>query len=232
MPIEHYLFCHPKPVPKDVKTSSRGVTPFCRNGVWHLLDVVGQCYYPNVADWIEETRRYGLSRRVPKNLDFSLLTPASRIIILHSRANIRNWPDFLKHDPELNWQCPRRIENHPKHDQWPEHWVEHGMEGQEHMCSGWWWHDVEGGEPRPDPFNVRYVVRPFPRDDKPPTFQYAASQPPLVEGKTIPRSYTLAGVGSFPCSRIVTVRDKGAAYEQARDRIAETCSLPFAEVDE
>jgi len=66
-----------------------GVNLVERQGVWHILDWVGTKYYENVPDYIEELRRFGLSRRIPKNLDFSKLTNESRIILIHEKAILR-----------------------------------------------------------------------------------------------------------------------------------------------
>jgi hypothetical protein len=57
--------------------------------------VVGEAYYPNVADMVEEIRNQGLSRRLPKSIDFSKLTSASRIILAHPRAVLANWRELL-----------------------------------------------------------------------------------------------------------------------------------------
>jgi hypothetical protein len=60
------------------------------NGVTHILDWVGYKYYPNPSDFYEETRLYGLSRRINSNLDFSRLSRKSRILLIHPRAYLEN----------------------------------------------------------------------------------------------------------------------------------------------
>jgi len=73
------------------------------NGAWHLVFWVGAEFYPNVWDFIEETRVAGASRRVPSSMDFSKLTPASRMIFVHPQAKV----DVTV--PELYCPCPKGV---------------------------------------------------------------------------------------------------------------------------
>jgi hypothetical protein len=74
MPIEHFLIDPPNPIPDDLGLTPVGVKLFERDGVFHILDWVGSAHYKNVADFIEETRNFGASRRLSKSTDFSKLT--------------------------------------------------------------------------------------------------------------------------------------------------------------
>jgi hypothetical protein len=86
-PIENFLVDSPIPIDKnDYGLSSKGTTWLEKDGVWHLLDIVGENYYPNVADFVEEARRMGISRRLSGKLEFERLTKDSRIILLHRRV--------------------------------------------------------------------------------------------------------------------------------------------------
>src|SRR5579859_2113521 len=78
----------------------RGDTP----GVFDVWDVVGEGYYPNVADFLEEARRYGVSRRVSRTLDFSKISPYSRLVILHAKAAVINWQQMYA--PDWKRPCP------------------------------------------------------------------------------------------------------------------------------
>jgi hypothetical protein len=235
LPIEHFLFCSPWTPPPDVKLTARGVQWWKdAQGTWHLLDICGSEHYPNVADWIEESRRFGVSRRIRKNLEFDRLTRASRLILLHARANILNWRDFLAHDLEMAWDCPRRVPTHRLHKRWSEHQTITSMEAQEEMCSGFWWHDVEGGETTEDPFDKRIVTRAMP------SFSYHAWEPPREPvfageppGPPIKRIYTLAGVGAFPATRLVVIRAQDGSHGSTTRQIKETgCTLRVEEEDE
>jgi len=94
--------------------------------VHHIFDVVGQEFYPYPADYVEETRRLGASRRLPANLDFSQLEPGSRLVLIHARAVIENFTEYPQ-PPEVG--CPKGI-------------YPHTLSPLAEMCAGLWWHDL------------------------------------------------------------------------------------------
>ncbi len=96
------------------------------DSVHHIFDVVGQEFYPYPADYVEETRRLGASRRLPANLDFSRLGPGSRLVLIHARAVIENFSAYPQ--PPLV-QCPKGIDAH-------------ALSPLPEMCAGLWWHDL------------------------------------------------------------------------------------------
>lgn len=59
---------------------------------------VGEEFYPSLFDFVEEARRFGISRKVPPTFPFSQLTPGkSRMVFLHKKA----YPKFSYIDVEL-----------------------------------------------------------------------------------------------------------------------------------
>lgn len=92
------------------------------DGVWHVFDWVGAEHYPNAADFIEEAVRLGISRRISRKEDFSKLTSASRLVLVHPRAVIAEVPDWLK---MRECPCPT---GHVGHD------------GSHFNCAGSLWH--------------------------------------------------------------------------------------------
>ncbi len=122
-PIEAFLFDPPIIVPAGFTVPTRGVVLVERAGIWHVVDRVGNEFYPSPADMAEEIKRFGLSRRIPNNIDFSKLTPESRILLVHDRAWVDNCADFAP------WKCPK---GH----------AEHAYDQEPPMCSGVWWEDV------------------------------------------------------------------------------------------
>jgi hypothetical protein len=92
-------------------------------GLWHVVDIVGQEHYPNVADFVEETRRKGASRRLPRTLDFARLTPQSRLVLVHARAVVVNYYQYPQ-PPVL--ACPKEVH----------------LSELEEPCAGLWWHDI------------------------------------------------------------------------------------------
>jgi hypothetical protein len=96
-PLEFFLSDPPVPMTCDTKV---GVELIERDGVTHVLDWVGEQHYPFAADALEEGRRYGFSRRVPRTLDLSRLTAASRILLVHARGLVTNHQALRPHMPD------------------------------------------------------------------------------------------------------------------------------------
>ena len=127
MLIEAFLVDPPQPIDMTaLGLAAVGVKLIEIDGVWHVLDVVGQAYYPYPADYVEETRRMGASRRLPANLDYTRLSAESKLVLIHQKAIIVNYSDYPF--PE----CPRGLVQHQ----------EAPLPGS--MCAGLWWHDLPG----------------------------------------------------------------------------------------
>ncbi|MBL7164507.1 MAG: hypothetical protein ISS57_18125 [Anaerolineales bacterium] len=127
-PIESYIVDPPKPI--DIEKwglTARGARLVEVGGVWHIFDIVGREHYPHVADIVEEIRCKGASRRLAGNLDFSRLTPESRLVLIHARAVIENFDEYPQ-PPRVT--CPR---------------FEH-LDRFEETCAGLWWHDIPEGD--------------------------------------------------------------------------------------
>jgi hypothetical protein len=93
--------------PVALGVSPLGVTMIERNGVWHLIDWIGELHYATVADFVVEARFQGVSRRVPANLDFSRFTPESRILCVHRHAGGEDVPAIFASFPIQAWQVVR-----------------------------------------------------------------------------------------------------------------------------
>ena len=126
-PIEFFIVDPPKPVDiAELGLAAVGVKLIQVENIWHIFDVVGAEYYPYPADYVEETRRKGASRRLPGNLPFHLLSPESRLVLVHSKALIQNFPEYPQ-PPAV--ECPKIL---PAHQEAP----------LPEMCAGLWWHDL------------------------------------------------------------------------------------------
>lgn len=231
-PLEHFLLDPPIPTSQLTLISStdtvirklnpRGMTVarLCEHGPYHLFDWVGMDNYPNVADFVEEVRLHGLSRRVPKTAQFDLLDKRSRIIIVHARGYVHNFADYYdavqlrnpKRKWDAIWRCPRGR-------------FEHLHQVPDEMCSGIWWLDL-------DP---RAQVAPYPRVGK--------HGFPLVERKMTHMAYYVAlrpaGISpvyepavaaSFPIWRLAVVKAEDGSHETSR-AAAERSRLPVVEVE-
>jgi hypothetical protein len=190
--------------------------------VW---DVIGSQHYPNVADFLEEVKRFGMSRRLPSTLDFSRLGPSSRHVVLHARGVVANWRDLVEHRRE---GCPRVAGNHslvlrgatpetadrycpipPTHDlAFPEHQT---------MCCGLWWDDVAGGVPTLSGQAGIDVERTMP------AFRYRARR----VAPDLARDYRLAIVATLPITRIAVIRADDGRHERVVVA-AEQSSLPVS----
>lgn len=88
-PIEDFIIDPAIPWPgefqRGVKILPRNSKDF--NSVNDLVIFVGRGFYPSPWDFVEEVKRFGVSRKVPKNLPFEQLTPGeSRMIFVHSKV--------------------------------------------------------------------------------------------------------------------------------------------------
>src|SRR5579859_7564153 len=65
-PVEEFLIDRPIVVDAaKLGAAAVGVTLLERDGVTHVLDIVGREHYPTVAEFVDEVRRLGVSRRAP-----------------------------------------------------------------------------------------------------------------------------------------------------------------------
>lgn len=202
-PLEAFIFDPPLPL-TGMDLAPQGVAWMEHEGTWHVLDWVGSNHYPNVADFLEEVRRFGMSRRLPRNAPLERLGPGSKHFLVHARAFIRR-PDLYRPTmPEGLYPCPHypeAVEGHP--------------EGGEVMCAGLWWEDVDGTEPLNE--KARLGTRLMP------SFSYLAS--PRPDG-VLPM-YEPGIVAAFPITRLAVVRDPDNADDTvAALDSASRCHLP------
>lgn len=240
-PMADFLIDPPYLVPRGM-IAARGVTPMVRmeqgQPVAHILDRVGLEHYPNLADFVEEGARFGLSRRLPSNLLarmveipgqterrplVELLGPSSRLMLIHDRAAPI---DVLRTNKP--WRCFNGIENHtPEHyAEQVEIWKATAYEGPAPVaCLGVCWYDVTEGDPdAPKPGGVWNLLRPeygpFISEDNPrlvrrnmPSFHYYACRPFIEKYAD---EYRPAIFASVPCSRLAVV-DGDRAKEIAKE---------------
>lgn len=160
-------------------------------GTTHLLDWVGEKYYPNVADFVEECRHLGVSRRVPITLDYSVLGQESRLLLFHNRGHIRNAFDYYVEETDLEKSvatCPRKR-------------PEHARDRTLTMCVRLYWQDIEGGELVSE--GSRGVKRSLP------SFDYDGFKiPELVEPQ-----YAVALFAAFPIVQLEVIRSDDGRHE-------------------
>lgn len=118
-PLEHFMIDPPQPLPPGLDLVNKAqILPRMRHSgeqehdaiglpIFDLFMHIGAAHYPYAPDYIEETRRLGASRRINPNLDLSLLTRASRMILAHPKAIPQNWAQL---QPPV--RCRKHLERH------------------------------------------------------------------------------------------------------------------------
>jgi hypothetical protein len=82
--VRTYVFNQPLPInPEQLGVSPIGVTLIERDGVTHIVDWIGEAHYPTAEHFMVEAERVGVSRRLPRNLDWSRLSEESRVLCVH-----------------------------------------------------------------------------------------------------------------------------------------------------
>jgi hypothetical protein len=124
-PIEDFLVDPPVVIDSDQRAAlglaAVGVALVERAGATHAFDIVGREHYRTVAEYVDEVRRLGVSRRISRTADFSRLNPDSRLVLLHEHADVANALEF-----PAERRCPTERDEH----------LEAGYRG---MCARLWW---------------------------------------------------------------------------------------------
>lgn len=220
MPLEHFLIDPPihevdvdgemVPIKEAWRLSSVGVTIMQIPALtpdtpetYHVVDIIGAEYYPNAADFLEEVRNFGLSRRISKNADFHKLTRGSRIVVAHPAGHIDQYNEYYEREPVFaqdEYPCPKPHLDHPFHSQ--------DIEYPDVMCSRLWWQDIRDAEDAGGGELSRRVKRTMP------SFEYEGWEPPDIQ----PIDRRLALTAAFPIPKIEVIRDnEGGKHEQAME---------------
>jgi hypothetical protein len=145
------------PKRKSVKARYLEVCEACQGSgtetVTHVFDIVGQEYYPNVADFLEESRRMGVSRRLELEdaRQYARLSDRSKLMLLHHRAVINNGGERLVKTGQTELirlyraSCPKGL--HELAGQTKKGaWLPTGQSTLKPGCSALYWHMIEKGE--------------------------------------------------------------------------------------
>jgi hypothetical protein len=118
-PLEEFLFDPPLPIPEglDLINKPQLWQRMLASGelaldeeelpIFDLLIWVGEEHYKYCPDYLEETRRWGSSRRLNPNLDLSLLSRSSRMILAHPHVLNMRWQEQR---PPLD--CKKAVPGH------------------------------------------------------------------------------------------------------------------------
>ena len=118
-PLEEFLVDPPLPIPPGLDLVNKpqtwqrmlpsGEPALDGDGlpIYDLLIWVGAEFYPYCVDYLEETRQFGASRRLNPNLDLSLLSTSSRMILAHPLVINTAWQE--QRPPE---SCKKEVPGH------------------------------------------------------------------------------------------------------------------------
>lgn len=228
-PLEHFLLCHPMRVP-DIGLSSQGQVlkeiELRGGGVATLMfDWIGEKYYPNICDYLEEGRRLGFSWHIAPQVARAL-TALSWAMPVHPRAIILNWQEYGGRRIDT---CPRGKARHSvpvgeaDFDQlWYSQLYGSGVEPQPLMCSGYWWMDVRGGEEVYDEQETH--LRPVRRST--PGVCYHAFAPP-ADGK-----YEAGVIARLPISGIEVIAGGDQTQKRFEELMGAGPQLPVSVTEE
>lgn len=210
-PIEDFFVDPPVPVdPGRLGLAAQGVRLLERrpgSGIYDVWDWIGQQHYRSPADFVEEARRYGVSRRLPANREIAeKLGPESLLILLHPRAHVEDPRPFTQAEGYGGCPCEK-----------PEH---HPATVGKICCCGVWWEDLDDGVPvGSDP---RLLLRKMPWGA-----YHGRLQPEGVRPE-----YRLAVFARFPVSRLAVVKDPVGGEHQAVLDLLHQAGKAAALVDE
>src|SRR5260221_3513703 len=93
-PLEYFLIDPPRPLPEGLDIVNKPqLWEDPATGTTHLLIWIGAEHYEYCVDYVEETYRFGASRRINPNLELARLTRSSRMILAHPRAINTLWEE-------------------------------------------------------------------------------------------------------------------------------------------
>lgn len=210
-PVEHFLVDSPVPLNDDLRRelgiSAVGIRlAEHKSGPPHVFDWVGEMHYPNVCDFVEEVKRFGMSRRAPVNFDFHKLRRGSMQMLIHAKGHIEKPEEYQlsRMGIEEGYRhCPKRppVASHQTL----------ATDEDKQMCAGLWWEDVVGNEPGPYAADwPRSVTRHMP------SFSYHAWAKPAWAAPT----YTPAIFMALPITGIHVINDPdGGRHEDPLQKL-------------
>lgn len=145
------------------------------SGIFDVYDRVGEEFYPNAADFVEEVRRMGLSRRIGQNADFGKLTRDSVILLAHPRAILNNhealkfalWDELGEYPNVPIKACPCGNQDHNRVA------LRQAMIPGSEMCVRLWYETIVRGEESFDPAKPPRTV-----ERRMPSFAYEGRRAP------------------------------------------------------
>lgn len=182
-----------------------------QTGLYHLLDWIGTNFYPFFPDFWEETRRFGLSRRISLNANFEGLQPGSTIIGFHALGYLEATRKFFKRLAK-EWVHGTSFDSYQ---------CQHQHISNNEMCVKDLWQlvDIQKGD------NERFHDVPLPRSDGSTGSYKAASIPTWM--KRYKTQWTPAAMYRLPIHRVEIIEDPlEGTHEITIEKIEGITGLP------
>ncbi len=117
MPLEYFIIDPPYPFDGE---AFRSPILFEREGKNHIMMWVGADNYKYCSDFLEETRHFGVSKRIPADYPIEKLSEGSMMFLVHPKAIIENFS--ILPPPEY---CPKE---NPEHEANMEYCIGHSYQ--------------------------------------------------------------------------------------------------------
>lgn len=222
VPLSDFFIDPPAVLPFDVPAQGVLIRQLRPDGVYHVFDHVGANNYPNAADVLAEGANIGFSRKIPRTVDFSKLTSASRLILIHDRGFIVNHADYYD-----------AIERERRGASWAESWgcdcrERHDKVRPSEMCISLLWHDLHEGELEDQPFpQLMWNGRPQVLRKMRATQYFGARTPADV----VP-VYCAAAIAALPIHRFAVIAGSDAESQKRAAQALKAARRSGIQVDE
>ena len=164
-PLEWFMNCPALPIPAGLGITPIGQTLVDSDGGQMIFDWIGVSNYPNCADFWEEVRYMGASRRISADIALRL-RPGAYLYPVHAKAIIQNWLEYPGRHLD---ECPKAPQKHEidwhndatdREMAWfAKEYPDSALKYETRGCTGYWLEDLVGGEPCADEGDDERLVR-------------------------------------------------------------------------
>ena len=201
LPLEQFILDPVMPWPADFQRGTKMLQR--KDGIWDIVIFVGKQFYPSAWSFIEEAKRFGVSRKLACNIPVDLLTAGkSRMLFVHRSAiPMFDYKDISVTGPHLNCKHKSDSELHPGHH-------ENGTPCAYSLKSlSYFQHAVKYAmTSAPEAFTVTM-----------PSFEYTAALPTEFDAEKVQFA-----TGLFLALPVTHFESKGSMNPDSKNRIAKT----------
>ena len=187
-----------------------------QENVVDVWDWIGEEHYEYFPDFWEETKRYGVSRRISSGANFDLLSRKSQLIGFHRKGIYSALNKVFYKRLIKEWETGTEMDLCPQNKE------------EEHFCVSYLWQLVENAEENKPRLHTRFMP-----DIVKVQFSYIAASIPTWADNYM-TSWIPAAMFHLPIHRIEIVEDKVAGtHEKAWEIVDKSVTdLPYVVVEE